>query len=161
MKAARRSCSVGLTRLNDPMETETSDLGADFKSVSPQTKTRNWRIECQCVPWLEHEILHRSEPDWTLPEAEPTAYTTSVSCFSGFRFFPNAGSISPRPASVKRRRGRDGYWHRKRDRTQKQCRNVVRLSAVNSQRVAVQAGPQLYASSVNFHAHSGSHSQHQ
>lgn len=50
---------------------------------------------------------------------------------------------------------------RKRDRTQKQCRNVVRLSAVNSQRVAVLAGPQLYASSVNFHAHSGSHSQHQ
>lgn len=30
---------------------------------------------------------------------------------------------------------------RKRDRTQKQCRNVVRLSAVNSQRVAVPSGP--------------------
>src|SRR5215470_18016704 len=44
---------------------------------------------------------------------------------------------------------------------QKQYRNVVRLSAVNSRRVAVLAGPQLYASSVNFHAHSGSHSQHQ
>jgi len=49
----------------------------------------------------------------------------------------------------------------KTDRTQKQYRNVARLSAVNSQRVAVPEGPQLYASSVNFHAHSGSHSQRQ
>ena len=200
------------------------------------------------VPWLEHEILHRREPDGSFARTR----THSVHFYylfpasRGLRSFPTRVRFSLRPASVKRgamaigkarRRAVDSpvissrtglrtdcgagshypddflfpsvqgpysvvhgpatafraapsaaiahasivhgamYSIRnssgspplvvarltlsKTDRTQKQYRNVARLSAVNSQRVAVLEGPQLYASSVNFHAHSGSHSQRQ
>src|SRR5215472_7616378 len=42
-----------------------------------------------------------------LPEPEPTAYTlvSTFPAYGGLRFLPNAGSISARPASVKRGRG--------------------------------------------------------
>jgi hypothetical protein len=59
------------------------------------------------LPWLEHEILHRREPDGSFARTR----THSVHFYylfpasSGLRFFPNAGSISLRLASVKRGRG--------------------------------------------------------
>jgi hypothetical protein len=92
------------------------DLLSRGKRDSQLASAAYWRIECQCVPWLEHEILHRSESDWTFAsvgtvksdssrEPEPTAYTLISTFPGGLRFLPNAGSISARPASVKRGRG--------------------------------------------------------
>lgn len=47
-----------------------------------------WRIECQCVPWLEHELLHRSEPDWTFVRTSVHSYYNGFLLGVGSASFP-------------------------------------------------------------------------
>ena len=58
------------------------DLLSRGKRNSQLASAAYWRIECQCVPWLEHEILHRSEPDWTFARTRPRSVHSyfNVSC---------------------------------------------------------------------------------
>jgi len=69
------------------------DLLSRGKRNSQLASAAYWRIECQCVPWLEHEILHRSEPDWTFARTRPRSVHSH---YSGFRLRVGSASFPTR-----------------------------------------------------------------
>ena len=89
------------------------DLLSRGKRDSQLASAAYRRIECQCVPWLEHEMLHRSEPDWTFARTR----THSVhSYYNGFLLRSGSASVPTRVRFLHDQRrstgagGRDGYW---------------------------------------------------